>query len=53
MTDKVIDLEEKVASRANTDDFDFEELQTRITASRDKAEAPEKSDSSSFNKIKK
>ena len=28
-------------------------MQTRITASRDKAEAPEKSDSSSFNKIKK
>lgn len=53
LEEKVIDLEEKIASRANTDDFDFEELQTRITASRDKAEAPEKSDSSSFNKIKK
>ena len=51
LEEKVIDLEEKVASRANIDDFDFEELQTRITASRDKAESPE-SDSSSFNKIK-
>ena len=52
LSSKVIDLEEKVASRANTDDFDFEELQTRITASRERAESPE-SDSSSFNKIKK
>lgn len=53
LEEKVIDLEEKINPRANTDDFDFEELQTRIKSSRERAETPDKSDSSSFNKIKK